>query len=145
MKYFGSKSEYHRERSRDLLRAYFRYLKTCARVSMPDVFKRVVEMPALRFWVSAPRATVVVASIMRGDTLRYMRSNKRAMFFEIHRRVMTLKASRPDWSMPRLVETVIAQPAPKFYLAPGSARALILKARKQWFAESSLRMRRNKE
>ena len=142
MKNFGSKSEYHRERARDLLRAYFRYLETCPRVSMPDVFKRVVEMPAARFWVSAPRATVVVANILRGDGLRYMRPNKRAMFLEIHRRVMNMKASHPDWSVSRLVDAVVAQPAPKFYLAPGSARVLILKARKQWFAESSSRMRR---
>lgn len=99
-------------------------------------------MPAARFWVSAPRAAVVVACIMRGDNLHYMRPNKREMFFEIHRRVMKLRRTYSDWSMPKLIEAVIAQPAPKFYLAPGSARVLILKARKQWFAESSSRMRR---
>lgn len=99
-------------------------------------------MPAARFWVSASRAAVVVASIMRGDKLLYMRPNKREMFFEIHRRVIELRHTCSDWSMPKLIEAVIAQPAPKFYLAPGSARVLILKARKQWFAESSSRMRR---
>ena len=135
MKNFGSKSEYHRERTRDLLRAYFRYLEACKHVSKPDVFKRVVEMPAARFWVSTPRATVVVASIMRGDKLLSMRPNKREMFFEIHRRAVELRRKHSDWSMPKLIEAVIAQPAPKFYLAPGSARILIFKARKQWFAE----------
>lgn len=140
MKNFGSKSEYHRERTRDLLRAYFRYLEACKHVSMPDVFRCVVDMPAARFWVSASRAAVVVASIIRGDKLHYMRPNKREMFFEIHRRVMELRRSCPDWSMPKLIEAVIAQPAPKFYLAPGSARVLILKARKQWFAEKSKRL-----
>lgn len=141
MKNFGSKSEYHLDRTRDLLCAYFRYLETCSRVSMPDVFKNVVEMPAARFWVSASRAAVVVACIIRGDKLSYMRPNKREMFFEIHRRVMKLRRSCPNWSIPKLIETVIAQPAPKFYLAPGSARALILKARKKWFAEKSKRLR----
>ena len=109
---------------------------------MPDVFKKIVDMPASRFWVSTPRAAVVIACIMRGDKLHYMRPNKREMFFEIYRRVIKLRLKYSDWSMPKLIETVIAQPAPKFYLAPGSARALILKARKQWFAESSSRMRR---
>lgn len=141
MKNFGSVSEYHRERTRDLLRAYFRYLETCSHVSMPDVFKKVVDMPADRFWVSAPRAAAVVAGINRGDSLRYMRPNKREMFFEIHRRVTQLRQTHSDWSVRRLVKAVIAQPAPKFYLAPGSARALILKARKQWFAENSKRLR----
>lgn len=142
MKNFGSKSVYHAERSRDLLRAYFRCLESCSHVSMPDVFRNVVNMPASRFWVSPARASVVVASIMRGDRLHYMRSNKREMFFEIHRRVILLRRTCADWSMPRLIDAVISQPAPKFYLAPGSARALIFKARKQWFAESSSRLRR---
>ncbi len=141
MKKFGSKSEYHGERMRDLLRAYFRCLDTCSHVSMPDVFKSVVEMPATQFWVSASRACVVVASIMRGDKLHYMRPNKREMFFEIHRRVVALLGDNTDLPLPRLVEAVIAQPAPKFYLAPGSARVLILKARKQWFAEKTKRLR----
>lgn len=107
---------------------------------MPDVFKSVVEMPADRFWVSASRAAVVVARIMRGDKLHSMRPNKREMFFEIHRRFVALRVKNTDWSAPRLIEAVIAQPAPKFYLAPGSARVLILKARKQWFAEKSKRL-----
>lgn len=139
MKNLGSKSEFHNERTSDLLRAYFRYLETCRHVSMPEVFKRVVSMPAARFWVSASRAAVVVAKIMRGDTLNYMRVNKREMFFEIHRRVVHLRQSCIDWPLPRLIEAVIEQPAPKFYLAPGSARVLILKARKKWFAEKSKR------
>ena len=142
MKYFGCKSEYHSDRSGDLLRAYFAHLHLCSHVSMPDVFKAVVDMPASRFWVSAARATVVVSAIIRGDALLYMRPNKREMFLEIHRRVILLRRSYSDWSLPKLVHAVIAQPAPKFYLAPGSARVLILKARKQWFAESSSRMRR---
>lgn len=142
MKNFGDKSIHHMERTRELLQAYFRCLESCSRVSMPDVFKSVVEMPASRFWVSASRTSVVIASIIHGDQLNHMRPNKREMFFEIHRRVMDLKTIHPRWSMPRLIKAVISQPAPKFYLAPGSARVLILKARKQWFAESSSRMRR---
>lgn len=104
---------------------------------MPDVFRHVVEMPAQQFWVSVPRAAVVVTAIMRGDSLSSMRENKREMFFEIHRRVLELRKKCPDWSMSRLVREVVCQPAPKFYLEPGSARVLILKERKLWFEEKS--------
>lgn len=141
MKYFGSKSEYHTARSRDLLRAYFCYLKACSRVSMPEVFRCVVDMPASRFWVSVARASVVMANIERGDKLHYMRHNKREMFFEIHRRITLLRQSHPNWSTPRLLKVVLEQPAPKFYLAPGSARVLILKARKQFFAHAATRLK----
>lgn len=142
MKNFGSKSEYAHERTCDLLKVYFRYIETCRHISMPDVFKHIVEMPASRFWVSSSRASVVISSIMRGDDLQYMRSNKREMFFEIHRRVVALREIHPNLSLPLLIEMVLAQPAPKFYLAPGSARVLILRARKQWFADSLSHIRR---
>lgn len=141
MKYFGSKSQYYTARSRDLLRAYFCYLKSCTRVSMPEVFRCVVDMPASRFWVSAARASIVMSNIERGDKLHYMRPNKREMFFEIHRRITMLRKSHPNWSTPRLLKVVLEQPAPKFYLAPGSARALILKARKQFFAHAATRLK----
>ena len=100
-------------------------------------------MPASRFWVSASRAAVVLADITRGDNLCSMRPNKREMYFEIHRRVKELKQRHINWSIPQLIEAVIAQPAPKFYLAPGSARVIILKARKKWFVENSRRLRRS--
>lgn len=140
MKYFGSKSVYHDRRTRDILRAYFSYLEACDNVRMPDVFRHVVNMPAERFWVSTPRATVVVAGIDRGDKLLYMRQNKREMFFEIHRRVVALRKRYPNWTLPRLVGEVVAQPAPKFYIAPGSARVIILRARKKWYEDKRKRL-----
>lgn len=130
MKNFGSKSEYAHERTHDLLKAYFHYIGACRHISMPDVFKRVVEMPASRFWISSPRASVVIARMMRGDDLNYMRPNKREMFFEIYRRFSSLRTKYPKLSIPRLIDKVLAQPAPKFYMAPGTARVLILRARK---------------
>ena len=141
MKSFGSLSEFHRERSRDLLRAYFRYIGSCGHISIHEVWRAVVDMPASQFWVSAPRAAIVIGAIARGERLPPMRANKREMFLEIYRRVMLLQQRRPHWSMIRLVRTVISEPAPKFYLAPNSARVLILKARKQWFAEMSQKPR----
>lgn len=137
MKLVGRKSEFQSERDSDLLRAFFKYIRDCDYIYMPDVFKSVVDMPASRFWVSAPRATIVVTAISRGDKLSYMRPNKREMFFEIYNRVCSLKAIHSDWPLPRLVRDVIEQPAPKFYLAPGSARIFILKARKKWHATNS--------
>lgn len=133
MKNVGSKAEFAQERGRDLLRAYFRCLQLCDRVCMPDIFKAVVNMPAKRFWVSPWRATVVVGAIERGESIRHMRPTKQEMFHEILRRVNVLRQSYPGVCLSRLVEQVVQQPAPKFYLSPGSAKIYILKARKQWF------------
>ena len=40
-----------------------------------------------------------------------------------------------------LCAKVIAQPAPKFYLTPGSAKVMVCKARKQWIQEKWKRLR----
>lgn len=141
MKNFGSKSEYHKERIIDLLKAYFKHLSECSHISMPEVYRCVVEMPATRFWVSASRAAVVVSRIMRGDKLYDMRPTKREMFFEIHRRAVALQKEFSDRSIRSIIEEVVAQSAPKFYLAPSSARALILKAKKEWHAEITKKLR----
>lgn len=138
MKPFGAIAENADARSRDLLRAYFQHLRECPRLRMPDVFRAVVRMPASRFFVSVPRAVEVVSALLRGDPLLHMRPNKRDMFLEIHRRVLLLRSRHPGWSLTRLVADVVSAPAPQFYLAPGSARVLILKARRQWFAAKKL-------
>lgn len=142
MKTYGSLSEHAEARTQDLLRVYFDYLRSCKHINMVDVFKRVAESPASRFWVSSSRAAVVAAAIARGDKLSYMRPNKREMFFEIYRRAIALKDAHPDWALSQLVQHVVRQQAPRFYLSPGSARALILKGRKKWFAEKKKRLLR---
>lgn len=142
MKYSGCQAVCHRERARDLLRAYFHCVRESPRVFMPDIFQSVVEMPASQFWVSVPRAASVVSRIFRGDSLSDMRPNKREMFLEIHRRVLILQASHPSWTLYQLVREVVCQPAPKFYLEPGSARYIILKERKLWFKTKAERRSR---
>lgn len=153
MKYTGCISNHYNERTRDLLQVYFNTISSCSHVSMPRVFNDVVNSPASRFWVSAPRAAAVVSAIEAGDDLHYMRPTKREMFLEIHRRCvllfrrMTAAASRGCYtSIPlstpssiRIVERVVSQPAPKFYMAAGTARIIILKARKEWFLRKSLK------
>lgn len=140
MKNFGSVCEFAEERTADLLKAYFAYIESCDNVRMPDVFKSVVDMPSRRFWISAPRAAVVVAAMERGDDLSSMRANKKEMFDEIFRRYKLMRIDTPDLPMAHLVREIVEQPAPKFYLSASSAKILILKARKLWFKEKSKRL-----
>lgn len=142
MKKIGNISEHADERADDLLDVYFSYLHACKYVSMPIVFASIVDMPAKRFWVSSSRATVVVSAIIHGDKLDYMRPNKREMFMEIYRRYLKLRRNDAVSSVARLVQKVVSQPAPKFYISASSAKIIILKARKEWF-KKDLRKRRH--
>ena len=99
-------------------------------------------MPSRRFWVSDIRAGLVVSVMMRGENdLSGMRPLKKEMYEEIHTRVVALKSEYPELTISELCAKVIAQPAPKFYLTPGSAKMMICKAKKRWMQEKLRRLR----
>ena len=135
--------EYSRERADDLMRVYVEYVSSCGQVSMSDVYRKIADMPSRRFWVSDTRATVVVSAVLRGEpVLEGMWSLRREMYAEICRRVTELRAEKPDMTVPELCSAVVCQPAPKFYLTPGSAKMLICKARREWKKRKLEKLRR---
>ena len=141
MKPHGSKFEYEQERDKDLMRAYHHLIEKTAYISMPLIYEEVVDMPSARFWVSEERAAIVIAAMMRGDKLSSMRHNKREMFREVYRRAVKLKKECPNMSVFDIAFNVVRQPAPKFYLTPGSAKVIICKAKKKWYEERKRKLR----
>lgn len=133
--------EYAEERMQDLMRAYDEYISSCAYIRMPDVYSAIVNMQSQRFWVSDIRATKVIYAMLRGVPLKDMRPLKREMFEEILRRVLALRKKRPELTIRTCCSIVVAQPAPKFYLTPGSAKIMVCKARKKWVQEKLKRLR----
>jgi len=132
MKHFGSIAEHEHERSRDLVRAYLHQIQTARHIRIHEIFTRVVKMPAARFYVSEERAAVVLGRMFRGDSLKGMRPNKRAMFQEIYRRACELKAKHPELSTLELASIIVRQPAPCFYLTPASAKVIYYRIRNRW-------------
>lgn len=109
---------------------------------MPEVYETIVNMPSSRFWVSETRAALVVSQTMKGEPcLEKMRQPKREMYEEIYRRVLVLREKHPDKTLFELCAMVVVQPAPKFYLAPGSAKIMVHKARKEWTRRKRQRLR----
>lgn len=141
MKHHGAIMEYAEERMQDLMRAYDEYISSCDHIRMPDVYAAIVNMEARRFWVSDVRATKVVYTMLRGLPIKGMRPLKREMFDEIFRRVLALRKRRPELTVGACCRIVVAQPAPKFYLTPGSAKVMVCKARKKWAREKLKRLR----
>lgn len=133
--------EYTEERITALMEEYDRYIASCDYIRMSDVFAHIVNQPCSRFWVSNIRAAVVIARMMKGGSLLSMRPSKREMFQEIFRRVCSLKEMHPSMSLFQLVAEVVAQPAPKFYLTPGSAKIMVYKTKKEWYAKKKRKMR----
>ena len=142
MKHYGSLMEYSKERLDDLMRAYDEYISSCDYICMTDVYNKIVNMPSRRFWVSDIRARVVVSAMMIGKAhLEQMHLLKREMYEEIYRRVMKLRDEHPNMSTAELCSIVVAQPAPKFYLSPDSAKIMVCKTRKEWIKKKMARFR----
>lgn len=131
MKHHGNKSNHEHHRNIDLMRVYHNEVQKAGNIFLPDLLKRVVNSPSVRFWVSPERAAIVIARIKRGDMLTEMRPLRREMFFEIYRLAMELHKQQPDLPVSHLAEIVVYMPAPKFYMTPGSAKVIIHKIRKQ--------------
>ncbi len=145
MKPHGSKFEYEQERNHDLMRAYHQLINQYDHICLPLVYQEVVNLPSARFWVSEERAAIVIASMMHcdkeEDVLADMRPNKKEMFREIYSRAKKLREEFPSMSVFDIAFKVVRQPAPKFYLTPGSARVIIYKAKKAWFEERKRKLR----
>lgn len=143
MKPHGSNSEFKQQRNDDLMRAYHELIKSAQYILMPEIYRKVVDMPTRRFWISESRAAIVISAMMKGDTLENMGPLKREMYNEIYSRVIKLREKKPDLPIIQLVEMVVEQPAPKFYLTPGSAKVLICKIRKEWYFRRTKRRLRH--
>ncbi len=132
-KHFGSVLVFTRQRNEDLMRAYREQLALASHIVMPEIFEKVAESPARRFWVSEERAAVEVSRMLAGKPLTRMRQNKREMFEEIFRRFINLRADHPDKSVFELVSIIVHQPAPKFYFTARTVGEFIYRIKNGWY------------
>ena len=61
--------DFTRQRNDDIMRAYREQLALANYIIMPEIFKKVAESPARRFWVSEERAAVEVSRMLVGRPL----------------------------------------------------------------------------
>lgn len=121
------------QRNCDLLRAYRMQLAKAKYISMPEIFERVANTPASRFWVSEERAAVEMARMLAGKPFSRMRPNKREMFREIFRRFLKLREQFPEKSVYELASIVVNQPAPKFYLTARTVGEFLYRIKNGWY------------
>lgn len=125
--------DFTRQRNQDILRAYREQLAKASYIVMPEIFQRVADSPASRFWVSEERAAVEVSRMLAGKPFSRMRKNKREMFEEIFRRFLALREQYPGKSVYELTSIVVNQPAPKFYLTARTVGEFIYRIKNGWY------------
>ena len=149
MKHFGSILEFTRQRNDDIMRAYYDCLKKAKFIVMPEIFAKVADSPATRFWVSEERAAIVVSAMLeaQGREKNYMPVNgvKREMFEEIFRRYLNERKNYPEASVLEVVSVIVNQPAPKFYLTPRTIGEYIYRIKNGWYNRQYDRYRKDTE
>lgn len=107
------------------MRVFHRVIAPLRSVRLADVARLVAESPSSRFWVSEERAAIVISAMAAGRPLPPMTPTRREMFAELYRRYLLLRPLHPGWSVLRIMEVVVHQPAPKFYFTPRTMQEFI--------------------
>lgn len=141
MKKNGSKSDFIDVRDKELYAHFRDVLRTTRDVSLREMFALAAARPVSRFWVSEPRAAVVVGALLRGEAgvLDRMYPKRREMYEEIYRRVSAMMQADPALCMTHAVDAVVCSPAPESYLTLEGAKAIINRVRRRMRALNAIR------
>lgn len=95
-------------------------------VSLGDVIKEAVKSSAPRFYVSYENARRFISLLARKKCLPISNSNKVAMYKEIYSRY--LKRIQNDCRNFTILESVLEEPAPSFYIDEGTFKGLLYRS-----------------
>lgn len=98
--------------------------------------------PAPCFYISAKRASLLLGQIFAGVSLIKVNASQRRMVWELHDRYQRYLKEHPDntLSRERVLEILVDEPAPEFYITGDAARKIIreqvklARKRNRWLA-----------
>ena len=113
------------QRNMDLYNAYKQVVSEMNIIVLDEALELTVNSPAKRFYISADRAYGVLVRWDLHGVTRLISDERQEMYEELHERIKELKPLYPNTPLMHLVEMVIEQPAPKFYLKIKSAKTIL--------------------
>ena len=111
------------------MRVYREVVTDCpSGTTQMDVYQKVVEHPAPRFYVDPRRAHIVISPMMRGDhsKLEACGALKRQMYYDLYDTVMRLTQVKRFWhkSVYYILKEAVLEPAPRFYISKERMRMI---------------------
>ena len=113
------------QRNKDLYDAYNRVVSGMNIIVLDEALELTVNSPAKRFYISADRAYGVLIRWDLHGVTRLISDERQEMYEELYERIKELKPLYPNTPLMHMVEMVIEQPAPKFYLKIKSAKTIL--------------------
>ena len=101
--------------------------------SMRDAAKFVSSSPAPRYYIEPKRASDLVGLILANVSLINLNASSRRMAWHLYNNYKAWVENHPDsgLSRERIMEILVDEPAPEFYVGPQMARKIIYKERKK--------------
>lgn len=120
-------TELKRARDTALYAVYKRCLSEGRFATMRNVAKHICKQPAPRFYIEGEKASLLVGRILANESLINLNSCSRRMAWELYRRYKRFLAEHPDTTLSRerIMEEVVEEQAPEFYIEPQRARKII--------------------
>ena len=126
MKKKGCQSDFIEERDAELHSRFMDLLRSERGKSLGELYGAAARCKASRFWVSPERAADVLSCIERGvENMERMYLERRRMYEELRRRVAEKREESPERPMMHIVEEVVEQEAPEFYITEKSSKVII--------------------
>lgn len=127
MKHKGETCWMTEERDHNVRQAYKRILaETGFAVPRMEIYRRVAQSRARRFWVVPSSAKRTLYRMMYGKPISNQNPERRRMYHEIIARVREYMHNNTRASLSQAVKWVVSQPAPEFYLSINTVKHIIL-------------------
>lgn len=128
MKHKGQTCWMTEERDHNVRQVYKRILAEVGfSVSRKEVYRRVAQSRARRFWVIPSSAKRTLYRMMYGKPITNQSPERRRMYSEIIARVREYLHTNQRASLSQAVSWVVSQPAPEFYLSAHTVKRIVLR------------------
>ena len=119
-------------RKKDVLNSFFESLKEVRKTkpyaTQDDVIKHAAKMKAPRFYVTFENARRFISLLSRKKKLPLINKNKVAMYKEIYHRYMKRVKDSSKRYKYVILDQIIEEPAPSFYLDEETFRGIVYKS-----------------
>ncbi len=127
-----------RKRDADLYQTYLRGLEGGCFANASQAAEYVTKQPAPQFYISSREINLHIGKIQSGTSLIYLNSMSRKRVWQLYDNYLRYLSEHPDTklSRERILEILVEEPAPEYYLSWQAARQIlrreIKKRRMKW-------------
>ena len=125
-------TELKRQRDRDLYKVYVHSLSTGHFASIGQAADYARRQPAPQWYISGRTASLLIGRIMAHQSLINLNSNSRQRIWFLYDRYRDYLKAHPGCTLSRelILEQLVEQPAPHFFVSAGRAKHIIIYERR---------------